>query len=483
MSKSVLIIGAGIGGLSAGCYAQRNGLSSQIYEMNATAGGLCTAWKRKDFLFDGCIHWLVGTEPGSGFYKLWKEIGAIGSQDFFFFDYFTKYTDNLGNTLSVFGDPDKFREHLVSIAPEDAKRIRRFTNDIRRIMHHDMPVDYNLSAAINALPTLFMFIKYRLPLAKFAAKFKSPLLRKLFIEALDWHNMPAIFIFWTLALMGARKAGYPVGGSAALIGSVVKKYEELGGRIHYHRRVERILVEDNRAVGVRFTDGTEESADYVLSAADGHRTIFEWLEGKYTSKFIRKCYETLEPFPGLIYVSIGLNRDYSHEPYGLQFQLKEPLMIGSDEVKSIGVRNHWFDTTLRPEGKSVLTIMLPQEYRYWEKFKGDCEAYLSEKEKAGELILSALEQRFPGIRSDIETLDIATPLTFERYTGNWKGSYEGWLMTPKHITLQLPQTLPGLRNFYMAGHWISPGGGLPSGLLTGRKAIKMICKKEGIRFR
>ena len=79
-------------------------------------------------------------------------------------------------------------------------------------------------------------------------------------------------------------------------------------------------------------------------------------------------------------------------------------------------------------------------------------------------------------------VDIATPLTFERYTGNWKGSYEGWLMSPSNITLQLPQKLPGLDNFYMAGHWISPGGGLPSGLITGRKAIKLICKKEKRSF-
>ncbi len=483
MSKSILIIGAGIGGLSAGCYAQRNGFRSQILEMNANAGGLCTSWKRREYTFDGCIHWLVGTLPGTEFYRLWEEVGAVQGAEFYFYDYFTRYTDTEGHEFIAYGDPDRFRDHLISIAPGDEKRIRRFTRDIGRIMKQDMPADYTLKSAIKALPTLLLFMKYKMPIAKFAAGFKSPLLRKLFVEALDWHDMPAIFIFWTLALMGSRKAGYPVGGSTGLIESIVKKYMELGGEINYRHRVEKIIVENGRAVGVRMSDGTEQRADYILSAADGHRTIFEWLDGKFTSPFILKCYDTLPLFPCLVYISIGLNRDYSHEPYGLQYELKTPVTIGSEELRAAGVRNHWFDPTLKPAGKSVMTIMIPQEYAYWERFREDRAGYLAEKEKIGVQVLDMLEERFPDIRNEIEVLDISTPLTFERYTGNWKASYEGWLMTPKNITLQLPQTLPGLSNFYMAGHWISPGGGLPSGLMTGRSAIKKICKKENVSFR
>ena len=483
MPKSILIIGAGIGGLSAGCYAQRNGFSSSIVEMNSNAGGLCTAWKRQEFTFDGCIHWLVGTQPGTEFHKLWSEIGAVQEKEFFYYDYFTQYTDAEGNRLIAYGDPDKFRDHLISISQEDEQRIRRFTADIKKIMMQDMPVDYTLKAAIKALPSLRLFLKYRMPLSKFASKFKSPLLRRLFTEALDWHDMPAIFIFWTLALMGSKKAAYPIGGSKALIDPIVRTYEQLGGRIHYGKKVVKIIVENGHARGVIFDDGTEMRADIVISAADGHRTIFEWLEGKYLNRFITKCYNTLPLFPCLVYVSLGLKREYRHEPYGFQFQLKEPVRIGSEEVKAVGVRNHWFDRTLCPEGKSVMTIMLQQDYSWWEKLKGDREAYLTEKKNLLEQVILLLEQRLPDIRAEIEVADLSTPLTFERYTGNWKGSYEGWLMTPKNITLQLPQVLPGLSDFYMAGHWISPGGGLPSGLLTGRNAIKKICKKEGIRFR
>ena len=64
MPKSVIIIGAGVAGLAAGCYAQMNGYDSQIFELHDLPGGLCTAWERKGFRFDGCLHYLFGSGPG-----------------------------------------------------------------------------------------------------------------------------------------------------------------------------------------------------------------------------------------------------------------------------------------------------------------------------------------------------------------------------------------------------------------------------------
>ncbi|MEI6308891.1 MAG: NAD(P)/FAD-dependent oxidoreductase, partial [bacterium] len=76
----------------------------------------------------------------------------------------------------------------------------------------------------------------------------------------------------------------------------------------------------------------------------------------------------------------------------------------------------------------------------------------------------------------------ATPATYVRYTGNWRGSFEGWLSTPGTWNLQLPQTLPGLENFYMAGHWVEPGGGLPTAASSGRAVIQRLCRKEKRTF-
>jgi phytoene dehydrogenase-like protein len=78
--------------------------------------------------------------------------------------------------------------------------------------------------------------------------------------------------------------------------------------------------------------------------------------------------------------------------------------------------------------------------------------------------------------------DVATPITFERYTGNWKGSFEGFLATPENAMLRMRNTLPGLENFYMAGQWVMPGGGLPTAVQSGRETLKQICKQGGKKF-
>jgi len=105
--------------------------------------------------------------------------------------------------------------------------------------------------------------------------------------------------------------------------------------------------------------------------------------------------------------------------------------------------------------------------------------------RQGYTIVEVLDQRLPGISGQVEMVDVATPLTFERYTGNWKGSFEGWLITPQNSsTLISPmrQTLPGLQNFYMCGQWVQPGGGLPTGVMTGRKLVQALCKEDGKKF-
>ena len=77
---------------------------------------------------------------------------------------------------------------------------------------------------------------------------------------------------------------------------------------------------------------------------------------------------------------------------------------------------------------------------------------------------------------------MATPMTWVRYTGNWRGSYEGWLLTPKTFMTSMSKTLPGLDNFYMAGQWVNPGGGMPSAAMSGSHTIQIICKKDKKEF-
>ncbi len=97
-------------------------------------------------------------------------------------------------------------------------------------------------------------------------------------------------------------------------------------------------------------------------------------------------------------------------------------------------------------------------------------------------MLELLEKRFGDVRSKVEMTDVSTPATFMRYTSNWKGSFEGWLWTPKVGLGRVRKTLPGLDNFYMAGHWVEPGGGLPAAMKSGRDVAQIMCKKDKRKF-
>jgi phytoene dehydrogenase-like protein len=143
--------------------------------------------------------------------------------------------------------------------------------------------------------------------------------------------------------------------------------------------------------------------------------------------------------------------------------------------------NYSFDPTMAPEGKSVIVMRYESPWELWKDIS-DYE-YLKEKTQIEEDAKSLLEKRYPGILEYIEVCDVATPVTDARYTGVWKGSYEGFMPSAKNMLNNIDPFIPGLKNFYMAGQWLSPGGGLPPAGQTGKWAIQYICKDEKMPFK
>jgi phytoene dehydrogenase-like protein len=496
--KSIIIIGAGFAGLATGIYARLNGYKTEIYEMHNLPGGLCTSWDRKGYTFDGCIHWLVGSSPKSGMHDMWEETGVIQNRSFVNMDEYFRVEDSNGRTVVFYTDVDRLEKHLLEFSPQDEKPIKMFTSGIRKIIPFDSPSKHDSfavrikkqirNASIFVLNGKFMKEWMQLTSQEFAKQFKDPLLGEAFMQM--WiPEFSMLFMLFTFAYLHNRNAGYPIGGSKPLALALESKYKELGGIIHYKKRVTTILRDKERAVGIRLDDQTEYLADRIISAADGHATIFEMLEGKYGDDKSREPYEKWKVFPSLIYISLGINRRFDDVPKtvsGMTFRLKEPVMVGDTMRDWLSVHIFNQDSTLAPEGKTVLNVMLKSDYNYWKGIAEDRKAYDKKKEEIAATIIELLEQRFPGIKSQVEVTDVATPLTFERYTGNWKGCFEGWLITPENShTLMKPmsQTLPGLDKFYMCGQWVEPGGGLPTALMSAKRLMKKICKEDGVKFR
>ena len=496
--KSIIIIGAGFAGLACGVYGRLNGYKTSIYEMHNRPGGLCTSWQRKGYTFDGCIHWLVGSSPESQHNKMWHAMGIAQNREFVYAPEYARCEGADGRTAIFYSDIDRLEKHLLELSPRDEKVIREFISGIRMCNSLNFPAESEpplrkLSKMVKVM--LFFMLKgkkftewTRITGEDFANRFTDPLLRDAFRDI--WiPEFSMLFMLFTFAYLSQRNAGYPIGGSLPMSEAFEARYMELGGELHYNKRVTSIITVDGKARGIQLADGTEVFADRVISAADGHTTIFDMLGGKYLNEKIREQYEKWPLFHSLLYISLGLNRRFDELPLsvsGFSYALKEPVMIAGKERSRLSVHVYNQDPTLAPEGKTVITIMLDSDYYYWKKLAEDRKIYMKNKKEAATQVISLLEQRFPGITEQVEVIDVATPLTFERYTGNWKGTFEGWLITPENaytMTKPMSQTLPGLKNFYMCGQWVEPGGGLPTGPISAQRLFKKtICREDGKKF-
>ena len=93
--KKVVIIGGGISGLTAAVYGAKAGLDVTLFEQHTIPGGECTGWNRDGYHIDNCIHWMMGTTPGSQLYDLWKTVSAL-EEESLIFRFPAMYTSELG---------------------------------------------------------------------------------------------------------------------------------------------------------------------------------------------------------------------------------------------------------------------------------------------------------------------------------------------------------------------------------------------------
>lgn len=491
MKKKVIIIGGGVAGLSAGIYSAMNGFDTEILEMHSVAGGQCTAWDRKKYRFDYCLHWLVGTSKGA-FHDIWKETNVINSKTIIVnHEIHSKIMDQDGNEFYIYANIDRWEKYLLEFAPEDEAPIRRMCTDMRKSV---LLEPFSLPPELRSLTDYIRIMPQMLPVANVVRKFgrltckeyfdklnfKSEKIKFFLYSMWGDRNFSALAFIFMLGWFHQKNAGYILGGSYPLAQRMVEKFESLGGKLSYKKRVSKIIVENDVAQGVILTDGTRIGADYVISAADGYATIYQMLEGKYVSKEFDFAYKNWELFTPIVQVSFGINKAIkAEEP--ITVKLTRELMIGRTLLASgYNIMNYSHDPTMAPEGKTTIVLRYESPWKLWKNLEG--EEYKAEKLQIEKDATALMEKEFPGISAFIEVVDVATPKTDVKYTGVKDGAYEGFMPSKENMMKSLKMKLPRLQNFYMAGQWLSGGGGLPPSAQTGKWAIQLICKKEKQKF-
>ncbi len=481
--KKVLIIGAGLAGLSAGIYARQSGFDVTIYESHTIPGGASTSWRRKGYYFEGGLHWLTGSSPKTPLNKLWREVGALDdSVSIYNRDPFFLYEEN-GVSAKLYRDPEQLRKHFLALSPEDSKATNRLYHDMKKFMRMQMPVmdlpklkvknpmKFPVSMMISMLPALPRMKYYQnLSATELGEQFRNPQIRNLLQNMLGG-DFSATSVLFTIATLASGDGGYPTGGSLAMAGRMAKYFESLGGNIQYQTMVEKVSVENGIATGV-VIDGNMVPADAVIVTQDTLSAIDQLFDEPIREPWAEQMRSKTEVLTD-VFVGIGVEADLSDLPLNCTFPASKPIQLGEITYRYIGFNNYAGFRGYAPEGCTTLTSVLMGGYEFWKNAR-DNGTYAAEKQKLADALIDEIGLKYPQIVGKIAVVDVATPLTYERYLHSYHGS---WMTLTKkgQPNRQYPCKPECMQNLYFAGQRLATPGGCPVALTTGRTAAQQLC--------
>jgi len=485
--KKIAIIGAGVSGMTAAVYCLKSGFDVTVYEQHSKSGGLCTGWKRKGYSFEGSVKWLNDSGENDPMYRLWRETGILGdgikisrNDPYFVYNY-------KGVNICFCRDIDRLRTHFLEISPQDKKAIERLYNDLRAIRRLKIPVFYirglkirdkqrfDLPMYIKMLPAVLRMPRLsKYSAIEYAAAFKHPGIRKALGEFIVYQKFSSLSLLHTMACF-ADSGVYPEGGSVQLAKRVEDTVKALGGKIIFNTKADGIIFEGDTARGLEI-QGEKIFFDGIIVTQD-LLTVEKLLGRPLNDKWVKAAAE--DPPVQTTFVSIGVRGDLRDLPYA--FALDENICVGGFQYDFLQFTNYSTHTDYAPPGCSSLTCSFTGDsYEYWRKLK-EKGTYNDEKQNLAVELKRLIEKNMPRLKDKIEALDIATPLTYERYTGSYKGAWMTVLL--KNKSPAIPRAIPAAyKRLYLAGFRTKAPGGLPIAVMSGFRAAQHACRDNGMVF-
>lgn len=486
----VIVIGAGLGGLSAATMLARHGLGVLLLERHNIPGGYATSFVRGRFEFEVALHELsgIGTPERPGpLHRYLADLGVAERVEFRTIPHLYRSVFP-GLDLSLPAGREPFVETLCDAFPDDARGIRRFidritktSKDFGKVVKQHGRVGHPALVPVK-LPHLFRYLPatWAEVLERDVRDERARAVLSQYWGYVGMGPSRCSFINFALTLYSYMKLrpSYPRGRSQALSSAFLEAFEAHGGEARLGCGVERIRVEGGRAAGVVTDEGEEIEARWVISNADPITTCRDMIGDEHLPREFLDRLRPSEVAASTVNVYLGLARTaeelgikdheiFINDDYDLDGHAAAARTLTPPRALAVTCYNI-VEPEISPPGTSMVVICGLMYGLPWSRLQP--EDYVPTKTRLADAMIEKTERVIPGLRAAAEVVEVSTPVTNMRYANTLGGSIYGFNAPPWDSMVTRMSNRGPLGDLYFAGAWTQPGGGFEPTIMSGQMA-------------
>lgn len=466
MNYDCIVIGSGLGGLTAGAKLAKSGKKVLLIEQHDRVGGSATTFKRKGFTLEVGLHEMDGLHPKDMKMKIFRDLGILDKVDFIKVPEFYRFTNDRYDVV-VSHDPDEMTDKLSDLFPSQKDGIKAYFHQIMNIRQIIKEKDFDSTVTIGDFMDSIISDE----------DLKLILLGNLGYFDDDPYNLSLAYYCMAQNSYYTGGGNFIKGGSQMLSNALADVIKSNGGKIIIKHQVVNIIVESGLAVGVKFKkqnqgEEIEARANVIIANASIPQVGDTLLPKKYRN--FNSEYANLKPGASILTVYFGFKESpatlgyNNYSAFVFDSSVERLSDILANNKGSYKTRSYTFidysqiDSGLASEGKAVGAICCMDYTDQWDNL--DEKEYKAKKKEVETIFKKRLNKLIPGIKNIIEYCEVGTAKTVQRYTLNPNGAVYGFSQTPERGKTRIKSPV---ENLYFASAWTQTGGGFSGAIYSG----------------